>query len=125
MAKVRIREEANCRLMTGEEFVAEKKRPGSDPARHSEEALATRLRIFHEGSDSSPQLFEAQILPHAVAAPHCHVEDEIIYILDGEMLLGNRSIGRGASVFIAAHTIYGFRAGPEGVKFLNFRTRRC
>ena len=27
----------------------------------------------------------------------------------------------GSSVFIAAHTLYSFRAGPDGVRFLNFR----
>lgn len=124
-AKVRIREEANCKLMTASEFLIERFGPDAALERFSEEALNTKMRIYEEGSESSPQLFESQMLPNAVAAVHSHEEDEIIYILGGEMRLGKRSLKRGASIFIAANTLYGFEAGPAGVQFLNFRPRRC
>jgi mannose-6-phosphate isomerase-like protein (cupin superfamily) len=125
MAKIRIREEADCRLMTSREFLEEKGMPEADIAKFSDDALATRMRIFHEGDDRTPQLFETQVPPNAEAAVHCHEEDEIMYILDGEMILGNRSLRRGGSMFIAAQTMYGFKAGPEGVSFLNFRPKKC
>ena len=124
-AKVRIHEEANCRLMTSREFLIEKDGPNAPLYRYSEEALNTKMRIFEEGSATSPQLFESQVPPNAVAAVHSHPEDEIIYILGGEMILGKRSLKKGSSLFIAANTLYGFTAGPEGVQFLNFRPHRC
>lgn len=125
MAKIRIREEHDCRIMSAADFAIEQFGADFDLSRFSDEALATKLRIFHEGSDSAPQLFETQMLPNAVAAIHSHEQDEIIYILGGEMLVGKRSLKRGATIFIAAETHYGFQAGPEGLQFLNFRPKRC
>lgn len=52
---------------------------------------------------------------------HSHSEDEIIFVTAGEMRLGNRLYGPGTAVYIAAHTKYGFRSGPEGLNFINFR----
>lgn len=123
--KIKILHESDCRLMSAREFLIERFGDDAGLDRFSEDALNTRMRIFHEGSDSAPQLFESQLLPNAVAAVHTHEEDEIVYILGGEMLLGKRSLKRGASLFIPASTPYGFRAGPEGLQFLNFRPRRC
>jgi hypothetical protein len=123
MAKVRIREEADCRLISAKEYLIEKS--GSDLAanKYSEETLNTKLRIFADGSGSL-QLIEAQVLPNTVTAVHAHDADEIIYILEGEILVGNRSLGRGSAIFIEAKTLYGYKTGPEGVRLLNFRPRR-
>lgn len=52
---------------------------------------------------------------------HSHSEDEIIFISEGQIRLGNRLYGPGTAVWIAAHTKYGFRTGPEGMRFINFR----
>ncbi|MGR8921907.1 MAG: cupin domain-containing protein [Gammaproteobacteria bacterium] len=79
------------------------------------------VRILHAGADGEPQLFEASIAPDAEVSLHAHEADEIIYILAGEMQIGRKRLGPGASAFIAGQTLYGFRAGPEGVRFLNFR----
>lgn len=125
MARIRIHHEADCKLISARDFLIE--RDGSDAAlkEFSEEALNTRLRVYEAGSNSSPQLFESQVLPDTVAAVHCHDEDEIMYILEGEMILGARSLKKGSAMFIQAKTHYGFRAGPGGVRFLNFRPRKC
>ncbi|ALJ16380.1 cupin domain-containing protein [Sphingopyxis macrogoltabida] len=125
MTKIMIREEESCKMMTAAEFAIERFGENFDLSKFSEEALATKMRIFHEGSDLAPQLFETQMLPNAVAAVHSHEEDEIIYILAGEMIVGNRTLKRGTSLFIAANTLYGFQSGPEGLQFLNFRPHRC
>ena len=47
----------------------------------------------------------------------------MIYILEGEIIFGNRSFGPGSTISIPGNTLYGFRAGPEGLRFLNFRPR--
>lgn len=54
-------------------------------------------------------------------AIHSHTEDEIIFVRAGSMKLGNRLCGPGTTLAIAANTKYGFRAGPEGLSFVNFR----
>jgi hypothetical protein len=52
---------------------------------------------------------------------HSHTEDEIIFVRAGAMRLGNRLYGPGTALAIAADTKYGFKAGPEGLSFVNFR----
>lgn len=54
-------------------------------------------------------------------AVHSHSEDEIIFVRDGGIRLGNRLYGPGAALAIAAHTKYGFHVGPDGLGFVNFR----
>jgi hypothetical protein len=54
-------------------------------------------------------------------AVHSHSEDEIIFVRDGELRVGNRHYGPGAALAVAAHTKYGFQVGPNGLSFVNFR----
>ncbi|MDE2405671.1 MAG: hypothetical protein KGM17_13470 [Sphingomonadales bacterium] len=58
------------------------------------------------------------------AGVHCHSEDEIIFVIDGEIRLGNRISGPGTALFIAAGTMYAFLPGPAGLHFINFRAAR-
>ena len=57
--------------------------------------------------------FESQI--------HSHSQDELIYILHGEIRLGSLRLTPGSSVFIAANQLYSFRAGEQGFGFINYR----
>lgn len=52
---------------------------------------------------------------------HSHSEDEIIFVIDGEIRLGTKLYGPGTAVAIAADTLYSFTTGPEGLSFINFR----
>ena len=52
---------------------------------------------------------------------HSHSEDEVMFVRDGQIRLGNRLYGPGTALAIAAHTKYGFFSGPEGLSFVNFR----
>jgi len=52
---------------------------------------------------------------------HSHSQDELIYVLRGEIRIGSLTVGTGASVFIAADQPYRFRSGDEGFAFLNYR----
>lgn len=83
---------------------------------------ATRIR--HPGSAAELQLFEVTSRPNLEVPVHAHKEDEIIYIVSGELRLGGRTLVAGDSAFIAGMTLYSFDAGPEGVRFLNFRGRQ-
>lgn len=53
---------------------------------------------------------------------HSHTEDEIIFVTDGQIRLGRRLHGPGTALAIAANTLYSFTAGPEGLRFINFRS---
>ena len=91
-------------------------------ARMSRAERDADVRIMHSNVDGL-QLFEARIAANEEIALHAHAADEIIYILEGELLIGRKRLGPGASVFVAGDTLYSFRSGVAGVRFLNFRGR--
>lgn len=125
MKKVRVHREEDCSLVSVENFLRVRGFSEANIVSLPDDSRNSKMRMFEEGSSSAPQLFESHVLPNTTVALHSHDEDEIIYVLDGEMILGKQSLRKGSSLFVAAKTRYGFRVGPEGVKFLNFRPRRC
>lgn len=56
---------------------------------------------------------------------HAHPEDEVIFVTEGRIRLGAKLFERGTALAIAAHTLYGFSPGPEGVSFITFRPSRA
>lgn len=52
---------------------------------------------------------------------HSHSEDEIIFVVGGNMRVGKRHYGPGTALAVAANTKYGFFSGPDGLSFINFR----
>ncbi len=54
-------------------------------------------------------------------AVHSHSEDEIIFVREGGLRVGNRTYGPGTALAVAANTNYGFHVGPAGLSFVNFR----
>jgi quercetin dioxygenase-like cupin family protein len=62
-------------------------------------------------------------MPGANIAVHSHSEDEIIYVAAGSMIVGKHELKAGSSMFVAANTLYGFSAGPEGLRMAVFRVR--
>ena len=77
--------------------------------------------VHHEGSATRPQLFEVELGPDQEVGLHAHEHDEIIYVVDGSLVVGQQVLRPGSSLAIAGGTVYGFRAGTDGVHFLNFR----
>jgi Mannose-6-phosphate isomerase len=89
--------------------------------RLDEEQANALINVHAEGSDDRLQLFEVKLPPNMKQSVHAHHHDEIIYVVDGEMRVGNRTLKPGSSIFIAGETFYSFETGPEGLQFLNFR----
>jgi hypothetical protein len=52
---------------------------------------------------------------------HSHSEDEIIFIVSGEIRLGRKLFPAGTAIAIPGDTLYSFTAGPDGMAFVNFR----
>lgn len=97
--------------------------PAEEQKRFGDLELDSKMRFIEPGDDNSLQLFEIDYLPHTDIEIHAHREDEIIYIVDGAMHVGARILGPGATVFVKGNTLYGFKAGPDGLRMLNFRPR--
>ena len=56
-----------------------------------------------------------------ISDAHSHSQDELIHLLWGELRLGSQVARPGDTVAIAADRRYGFRSGPDGFGFLNYR----
>lgn len=118
MAKVRVHSVDQLTWKTVREETRDK------PLEHLSEADLNAQVLIHEaGSETGCQLFETIFEAGAEVAVHRHDEDEIMYVVDGEMVVGARRLLPGSSLFIAGGTFYGFKAGPSGLRFLNFRPR--
>ena len=88
----------------------------------SDEELDSSLSYHESGTDGSLHLSEFDYQPGASFDLHAHDQDEIIYVIGGSMLLGNRTLAPGSSVYIAKDTLYGFAAGEDGLRILVFRS---
>ena len=76
---------------------------------------------LHHGAPGKLQLFDLRLEPGLEISTHAHADDEIIAVMEGELHFVRRVCGAGSSFFIPGNTLYGFRAGSEGCRYLNFR----
>lgn len=90
-------------------------------SRYGAGELSSRRRAVLPVDGESLQLFEVALEPDAEIEPHAHSSSEIIVVTDGEIRFGAQRCGAGTVVFVDADTLYGFRSGPAGARFLNFR----
>ena len=96
--------------------------PDSLKQRLTEAEVADTSVRLHHGLPGKLQLFEIRLEPDLEISTHAHADDEIVAVIEGELHFGRRVCGPGASFFIPGNTLYGFRAGPEGCRYLNFRS---
>lgn len=68
-------------------------------------------------------LHESRFYADREIMQHYHTEDEVIFICSGELHLGRHVLTAGTALAIAANTPYRFKAGSEGVSFVNFRPK--
>ena len=92
-------------------------------AKLSDGDLNNEVRAYHPGGPDTIQMFEVTVHPNEGPHPHAHAEEEIIFVLEGELHVGRRVLTPGCSVYIPGYTLYSFRAGPKGARFLNTRPR--
>ena len=71
--------------------------------------------------DSGQHVLVPSLPPNQYVAPHTHNQDEVIFVLDGELTLGDKVCGPGTVIFIEGDTEYSFTSGPNGLRFLNVR----
>ena len=71
--------------------------------------------------EKGPWIYINSMEPNSAAEPHSHTEDEVIYIIEGSLTVGDRTCGPGTVISMERGTEYGFTVGQEGVRFLNIR----
>ncbi|MDT0575948.1 hypothetical protein RM533_07090 [Croceicoccus sp. F390] len=85
--------------------------------------MAGEFKSHDRNDPERLDLLEIFYPANAVINVHAHEEDEIIYVVEGDIRLGKRLYPKGSSVFIARQTLYSFEAGPDGLHMVNFRAR--
>lgn len=81
-------------------------------------------RLRHAGSASDPQMVEVEIYPGVTIPVHAHETGEFFYIVQGQMEFGRHTLLPGDSIYVPGLVLYSFRAGPQGVRFINVRPRQ-
>jgi uncharacterized cupin superfamily protein len=71
----------------------------------------SRIAFFHVA------LHEA----HRRDIPHSHSQDELIYIMDGSLVMGRSEYMPGTCLALPANVRYSVTTGAHGIKFINFR----
>jgi hypothetical protein len=91
--------------------------PGVIGGMHANAQCPTCAVWLHENSMPGRE----QTPEDAARGIHAHSEDEVIFVVEGEMRFGTRVLTPGMAVAIQANAFYGFGTGPAGLKFVNFR----
>ncbi len=79
-------------------------------------------RFVFDGKEGMPEVFLIRRDASFVGPVHSHSQNEIIYILEGDVTVGEEHCPTGTVLYVEKDTMYGpLRSGPDGVTFLNIR----
>lgn len=59
--------------------------------------------------------------PNFTLPRHWHDCDQVVFVLEGAVSVGNRQLRPGEGYYTRARATYSFTAGPRGVRFMEFR----
>lgn len=108
------------RIVRGDEVAFVGVAEGRDVAASTPASTSIR-RVF--GGSGELELFEVVSDANHPVEPHAHEDDEIIYVIEGSLVLRGETLGPGSAVLVPAWTLYSFRAGDQGVRYAVFRPR--
>ena len=98
------------------------RRPGSWGSRGRGDGTIENGSQFIGDMEKGPWIHINSVKPNfGGGEPHSHDVDEVIYIVEGSLTIGDRTCGPGTVIAIEKDTEYDFTAGPEGLRFLNIR----
>jgi len=72
--------------------------------------------------EAGPWIYVNNLEPGRVVPPHTHTQSETFYVVEGDIMVGDRVCGPGTVVYMKAGIEYGFMVGQSGVSFVNIRT---
>ena len=95
--------------------------PGTDADEAAEAGRrGVRRRLLAQG-ESGFYVQIVEIPPDFDAPAHSHSHAEIFMVLDGACTVNGEELGRYDMAVIPAGADYGFRSGPDGLRFLVVR----
>jgi quercetin dioxygenase-like cupin family protein len=89
-------------------------------ARRQIEAAHLTVPFRQEGPGGF-SLVTVEFAPGYLLPRHSHDSDCLYYVIGGSLIMGMRELGPGDGFFLPRDQPYAYRAGPQGVKLLEFR----
>ena len=65
-----------------------------------------------------PNIQRSRYEPHHFEPPHSHPEDELLFLLSGDLIFGDQKLGFGDAIFVPKNARYSLRAGAAGAEFV-------
>ena len=100
-------------------FDAPEQLGGIDLVSHLAGRLTTRV-LLDQGS-AGFSLIESDVAPGTRVPRHKHNLAQVVFIVEGSMQHGSRTLGPGAGYYTPADRPYTLVAGPEGCRYIEFR----
>jgi quercetin dioxygenase-like cupin family protein len=92
------------------------------PAEWPGKAKAGEPTVYYKSlmmtAPDKPNMQRTRYEPNHFEPPHSHPEDEVIYLLSGELSFGNQDLGAGDALFVPKNTRYSLRTGDAGCEFV-------
>jgi quercetin dioxygenase-like cupin family protein len=110
-------------MMRAPLFTEPQANPQPWPREFAERAnAAAHLTVpFQQEGPGGFSLVTVDFGPGYLLPRHSHDSDCLYYIVAGSLIMGTRTLGPGDGFFLPADQPYTYRAGPQGVKLLEFR----
>ena len=74
-------------------------------------------RLLSHGS-GMPNMQRTEYMPHHHEPPHSHPEDEVLFVLSGELFYGREKLSFGDAIYVARDTTYSLRTENNGASFV-------
>jgi len=74
--------------------------------------------LMGRGEPGLPNMQRTRYEPHHFEPPHSHEEDEVIYLIGGDLAFGDQTLALGDALFVPKNTRYSLRAGEAGAEFV-------
>ena len=72
---------------------------------------------FIGDQEKGPWVYISSPEPDKLIPAHSHDQDEVIFIVEGELTIGDGTHGPGTVIFIERNTEYSFTTGKKGLKY--------
>jgi quercetin dioxygenase-like cupin family protein len=80
-------------------------------------------KLYFDGSKDPVHLRLVRYAPGYTEPAHSHGSSEVIYLVSGDLRIGDQQYVAGDALYLEAHTVYGpLSAGESGTEFVLFRT---
>jgi len=87
-------------------------------AKYAEEDRGLRFKRLLAGSPGMPNMQRTEYMPNHHEPPHSHPEDEVLFVLSGELFSGREKLVYGDAIYVAKDTTYSLRTETEGASFV-------